>query len=174
MLRSGAAEIATESSVGIAPKAPTPVIYGKDHSRPNQRDHYTDAETGDHVCVHADPVPSEWSRGIARLDYGRAPHGVPLHRWRQLVNDCHEFMTAPENWSKRARALGWDTLSLFGCCSTRPLDHLGRAGLLWNLVGGKLKQLHKDWAMISAPDGSQRTYHRRPSAADVTLPWRLR
>jgi hypothetical protein len=90
------------------------------------------------------------------------------------VNDCHEFMTAPENWPKRARALGWDTVSLFGCCSTRPLDHLGSAGLLWNLAGGKLSQLYKDWAMISASGGSQRTYHRRPFAANLTLPWRLR
>jgi hypothetical protein len=90
------------------------------------------------------------------------------------VTDCHVFMTAPENWSIRARALGWDTVSLFGCCSTRPLDHLGRAGLLWNLAGGKLTQLYKDWAMISASGGSQRTYHRRPFAANLTLPWRLR
>jgi hypothetical protein len=157
-----------ESSVDLAIEAPTSVVYDEDDSQPDQG-HDTAAGAND----QPDPVPSEWIRGVARLDYGRAPHGVPLHRWRQLVNDCHKFMNAPENWSIRARALGWDTPSLFGC-STRPLDHLGRAGLLWNLAGGKLTQLYKDSAMISAPDGSQRTFHRRPSAADVTLPWRLR
>ena len=163
-----------ETSVDLAIEAAKSVVYGEDHSRPDQFDHHTGAGANDHVCVQPDPVPSEWSRGIARLDHGHAPHGVPLHRWRQFVNDYHLFMTAPENWSKRARALGWDTLSLFGCCSTRPLDHLGRAGLLWNLAGGKLTHLYKDWAVIWAPDGSQRPYHRRPSAADGTLPWRLR
>jgi hypothetical protein len=40
-------------------------------------------------------------------------------------------------------------------------------------VGGKVTHLYKDWAPISAPDGSQRTYHRRPSAAGVSLPWGL-
>jgi hypothetical protein len=161
------------TSVDLAIDAPTPVVYGQDHSRPDQHDHHTGAGANDHACVQPDPVPSEWSRGIAQLDHGHAPHAVPVHRWRQFVNDCHQFATAPENWFKRARALGWDTVSLFGC-TTRPLDHLGRAGLLWNLAGGKLTQLYKDSAMISAPDGSQRTFHRRPSAADVTLPWRLR
>jgi hypothetical protein len=163
-----------ETSVELAIEAPTSVVYGENHSRPEQCHHHTGAGANDHVGVEPDPVPSEWNKGIARLDHGHAPHGVPLHRWRQFVNDCHVFMTAPENWSIRARALGWDTVSLFGCCSTRPLDHLGRAGLLWNLAGGKLTQLHKDWAMISAPDGSQRTFHRRPFAANLTLPWRLR
>jgi hypothetical protein len=163
-----------ETSVELAIEAPISVVYGEDHSRPHQCDQHSGTGANDHVSGQPDPVPSEWSRGIARLDHGHAPHGVPLHRWRRFVTDCHVFMTAPENWFIRARALGWDTVSLFGCCSTRPLDHLGRAGLLWNLAGGKLTQLHKYWAMISAPDDSQRTFHRRPFAADGTLPWMLR
>jgi hypothetical protein len=159
-----------ETSVAI--EAPS-VVYGEDHSGPDQHDDHTDAGADDPVCAQPDPDLSEWSTGIAGLDHGRAPQGVPLHRWRQFAIDCHEFMNGPENWAERARALGWDTLSLFGCCSTRPLDHLGSAGLLWSLAGGKVTHLYKDWAMISAPDGSQRTYHRRPSAAGATLPWRL-
>jgi hypothetical protein len=161
-----------ETSIELAIEAPRSLVYGEDHSRPDQCNHHTGAD--DHVGVQPDHVPSEWNKGIARLDHGHAPHGVPLHRWRQFVTDCHLFMTAPERWSKHAAALGWDTVSLFGCCSTRPLDHLGSAGLLWNLAGRKLTQLHKDWAMISAPDGSQRTFHRRPFSANLTLPWRLR
>jgi hypothetical protein len=162
-----------ETSVEIAIEAPASVVYGEDHSRPDQCDQHSGTGANDHVGVEPNPVPSEWN-GIAQLNHGHAPHAVPVHRWRQFVNDCHVFITAPENWPIRARALGWDTVSLFGCCSTRPLDHLGRAGLLWNLSGGKLTQLYKDSATISAPDGLQRTFHRRRFAADVTLPWRLR
>jgi hypothetical protein len=161
-----------ETSVDLAIQTPTSIVDGEDHSQPDQCHHHTGGGGNDDVGVQPDPVPSEWSMGIARLDHGRAPHGVPLHRWRQFMSDCHIFMSAPENWSERARALGWDTASLFGC-STRPLDHLGRAGLLWNLAGGKLTQLYKDSATISATDGLQRTFHRRPAAADVTVPWRL-
>jgi hypothetical protein len=173
-----------ETSVDLAIEAPNSVVYGEAHSRPDSHHHYPGAGANDHVCAQSDTVLSEWSRGIVRLDHGHAPHGVPLHRWQQFVNDCHEFMNGPENWAERARALGWDTLSLFGCCASRPLDYLGSAGLLWILAGGKLTHLYKDWAMISAPDGSLRTNHRRPSAANltlpcpsaanVTLPWRLR
>ena len=44
-----------EASADLAPKVPTSVIYGKDHSRPNQRDHHPGAEADDNVSVQADP-----------------------------------------------------------------------------------------------------------------------
>src|ERR1700756_597139 len=42
-------------------------------------------------------------------------------------------------------------MSLFGCAPKRPLDYSGSAGLLWALNGGKLVQLHRDWAVIDVP-----------------------
>jgi hypothetical protein len=47
------------------------------------------------------------------------------------------------------------------------------AGLLWAVNGGKLVELHRDWAVIErAPDRSRQIYHRRPpNAANATLPW---
>ena len=80
------------------------------------------------------------------------------------------------------KSRGAGVASLWNCWKAYPelvrllldVDHLGSAGLLWNLAGGKLTHLYKDWAMISAPDGSRRTYHRRPFAANLALPWRLR
>src|ERR1700722_7793750 len=66
-----------ETAVDLAIEAPTSVVYGEDHSRPDQCDPHTGAGANDHVGVQPGPVPSEWSRGIARLDHGRAPHGVP-------------------------------------------------------------------------------------------------
>jgi hypothetical protein len=159
-----------ETATDLAPKASV-VVYAV-HSRPDDCDHLPDP--GSDHGVQGGPVPSEWIMGVAHLDLARSPRDVPVHRWRQLVSDAHKFMTSAENWAVRAAAMGWDTVSLFGCSSTRPLDRLGSTGLLWNVAGGRLKQLQKDWAVIAAPDGSQRTYHRRPSTANFTLPWRLR
>jgi hypothetical protein len=115
----------------------------------------------------------EWGNGIARLDYNRAPPDVPLLRWRQFCEDCYTFLSSSENWAERAAMLGWDALALFGCYRTRPLDHLGSAGLLWAVNGGKLVELHRDWAVIErAEDRSRRVHHRRTTnAANVRLPW---
>jgi hypothetical protein len=115
----------------------------------------------------------EWGNGIARLDYDRAPFDVRLMRWRQFCEDCYAFLSSSENWAGRAAMLGWDTLALFGCYRTRPLDHLRSAGLLWAVNGGKLVELHRDWAVIErAEDRSRRIHHRRPrNAANVMLPW---
>jgi hypothetical protein len=129
---------------------------------------------GAHGRVIGDPVPLEWTNGVARLDLARAPSDVPHHRWRLFVGDCQSFLTSSERWAPRAAEIGWDALSLFGCCSVRPLDHFGSAGLLWTVAGSKLIRLRKDWAVIAAADGAERTYHRRPASVNVTLPWKLR
>jgi hypothetical protein len=111
------------------------------------------------------------SGGVACLDPAWAPRDVPPHRWRQLVSDCTEFVVS--KWAERAAVLGWDAVSLFGC-HQRPVDFLGIAGLMWHFAGGKLIRLHKDWAVIAGADGAERVFHRRPTAANGTLPWRLR
>jgi hypothetical protein len=79
---------------------------------------------------------------------------------------------AKENWAERAAGLGWDDLQLFGC-SGRPLERLGNAGLPWAINGGKLVELHRDWAVIErASDRFRRVHHReRPKAANIVLPW---
>jgi hypothetical protein len=53
-------------------------------------------------------------------------------------------------------------MSLFGCAPRRPLDYSGSAGLLWALKGGRLVQLHRDWAVIDVPvNRSERIFYRR-------------
>ena len=53
-------------------------------------------------------------------------------------------------------------MSLFGCAPKRPLDYSGSAGLLWALNGGRLVQLHRDWAVIDVPvNRSERVFYRR-------------
>jgi hypothetical protein len=118
-------------------------------------------------------VPSTWVEEVARLDYYRAPTDVPAHRWRQFVSDCNNFVAAGENWAERAAELGWDARALFGCHRNRPLMHLGGAGLLWAINGGRLIELHRDWATIElAVDRSRRVFHRRRlDGANITLPW---
>jgi hypothetical protein len=117
-------------------------------------------------------VPPEWVHGVASLDHHRAPQDVPLHRWRIFVDDSQRFVLAKDNWAERAATLGWDDLALFAA-RTRPLDHQGSAGLLWHINGGRIVELHRDWAVIErAADRSRHVHHRRrPDPRTVTLPW---
>ena len=118
-------------------------------------------------------VVQQWLEGVQRLDYVRSPPAVPPIRWQLFLGDCHSFLSSSEKWAERAAALGWSALALFGCYRTRPLEHLGSAGLLWAINGGKLVELHRDWAVIErAQDRSRQVYHRRrQDEARVTLPW---
>jgi hypothetical protein len=161
----------TKAIETAVPRLPASVIYAC-HSRPEQLDQVPALRPDDDR--HADPVVSEWIRCISGLDYRQPPRDVPLHRWQQLVNDCENFVFSHEKWAARTAEIGWTTETLFGCSASRPLDHLRGAGLLWHLVGGRLKQLHKDWAVIEAADGTERVFHRRPATIHCTLPWRLR
>jgi hypothetical protein len=92
---------------------------------------------------------------------------------RQFLSDCNKFLTAGENWAGRAAELGWNAATLFGCRRARPLDHPGGAGLLWAINGGRLVELHRDWAVIElAANGSRHVFERRRvDAGNVTLPW---
>jgi hypothetical protein len=42
-------------------------------------------------------------------------------------------------------------MALFGCTPKRPLDYSGSAGLLWAINGGRLRELHRNWAIIDVP-----------------------
>jgi hypothetical protein len=119
-------------------------------------------------CV---PIPIVWVEGVASLDDRDRPSDVPRHRWRQFVDDCKRFVAS--DWAGRAAQLGWNAMSLFGCAPKRPLDYSGSAGLLWALNGGRLVQLHRDWAVIDVPvNRSERVFYRRNvDVAKITLPW---
>jgi hypothetical protein len=118
-------------------------------------------------------IPSGWIDGVARLSQRRPPPDIPPHRWRQFMADCTKFLASPGEWAERAAALGWDALALFGCCRHRPLDRPGTVGLFWAINGGRLVELHRDWAVFElAENGSRRIFERRRvDAANVRLPW---
>ena len=123
--------------------------------------------------MRARRIPSSWVDGVARLDHHRPLTDIAPHRWRQFLSDCNNFLTGDENWAGRATELGWNAATLFGCRRARPLDHPGGAGLLWAINGGRLVELHRDWAVIElAANGSRHVFERRRvDAGNVTLPW---
>jgi hypothetical protein len=114
-------------------------------------------------------VPLDWVEGVDRLQYHRPMRGVPQHRWRQFVDDCNNFLSSTQ--AERAVQLGWDAWALFGCRRDRPFG--AGSGLLWAVSGGRVVEIHRDWADIElAGTGSQRVFdRRRPVAANVALPW---
>jgi hypothetical protein len=114
-------------------------------------------------------VPLDWVEGVERLQYRRPMTGVPQHRWRRFVDDCNNFLSS--KLAERAAQLGWDAWALFGCRRDRP----GAAGigLLWAINGGRVVEIHRDWAGIEvAANGSQRVVdRRRVLAGDLALSW---
>jgi hypothetical protein len=94
-------------------------------------------------------IPSSWIEGVARLSHRCPPTDIPPHRWRQFLTDCTKFLASPGEWAERAAALGWDAVALFGCCRHRPLVRRGSAGLFWAINGGRLVELHRDWAVLT-------------------------
>ena len=89
------------------------------------------------------------------------------------MDDCNQFLNSPENWAERAYELKWDGMSLFGCAPRRPLDYSASAGLLWAMNGGRLVELHRDWAVIDMPlQTRQRVFYRRNvERTKISLPW---
>jgi hypothetical protein len=96
-----------------------------------------------------------------------------LHRWRQFVDDCNAFLNSPN--AERAAELGWDAAALFGCRPNHPLMFLGQAGLLLQVGGGRIIEVHRSWAVIDRPvNRSKSTFYRRNvDQAKITMPWNL-
>jgi hypothetical protein len=116
---------------------------------------------------------SSWIEGVGRLHHQHRPTDIHPHRWRQFLGDCNNFLASGDNWADRAAGLGWETLTLFGYRPHRPLLHHGSAGLLWAINGGRLLELHREWAVIErSANGSQRIFDRRNiDAASFRVPW---
>jgi hypothetical protein len=114
-------------------------------------------------------APLDWVEGVDRLQYHRPMSGVPQHRWRQFIDDCYAFLSSKQ--AERAAQLGWDAWVLFGCRRDRPGDP--GAGLLWAVSGGRVVEIHRDWASIElVGNGSQRVVdRRRVLVGDTALPW---
>jgi len=129
---------------------------------------------GPRLLRYERPVPREWVEGVARLEQNRPLADIPRHRWRQFVEDCFAFLRS-EELAERAARLGWDAVALFGCRHNYPLAYLGNAGLLWQVDGGRVVEVHRGWAVIERPvSRSQRIFSRRDvDPQKIALPWML-
>ena len=134
----------------------------------------TPSEMGPQSTGKDRPIPRDWVEGVARLEQHRPPRDIPRHRWRQFVDDCQTFM-ASERLPSRAAELGWNAVALFGCRRNHPLAYLGQAGLLWQVDGGKVAEMHRSWAVIDRKfNRSQKIFYRRDvDPEQITLPWML-
>jgi hypothetical protein len=121
------------------------------------------------LCWRPHGAPVEWIRGVDILQRRPRPLSIPAHRWRLFVDDSKRFIGSP--WAERAAQLGWDIAELFGSQYRSPHEYLGRSGLVWNLSGGEIVQIHVDGADFLAADGRSRRFHRRPIQMMVFRPW---
>jgi hypothetical protein len=117
-------------------------------------------------------VPREWADGFARLCSMAIPEGVPVHRWRQLIDNAGRFIDC---FAVQAHQLGWDTASVFGCHPHRPDARLNLQGMIWLIGDGELVAIGETTARIKTRTGSALTYRRRPvdRREPVVAAWEL-
>ncbi|MET3841823.1 hypothetical protein [Bradyrhizobium sp. OAE829] len=123
------------------------------------------------IAEHDGGAPRVWAEALARLDPARAPGDVSPKRWLRFIDDCGRFLD--EGWAKRADALGWGPLDLFGCDRVKPIARLDRAGLLWLTDGRKLLALTADTAAIATASGGSLTFRRCLNEPGRSLAWEL-
>jgi hypothetical protein len=154
-----------------APEVTTPVTLPVDvyAVAPSDRAPETPPCYAENMCGRPHGVPLDWAQGVAILQLRPRPSGIPGHRWRLFVDDSKRFVSSP--WAGRAAQLGWDIAELFGSRHETAHEHLGSSGLLWNLAGGQIVQIHVDGADLLSADGRLRRFHRRPIQMTVFRPW---
>jgi hypothetical protein len=112
-----------------------------------------------------------WMEALAEIDPHRPPADVPLRRWMQLIDDIGRFID--RGFAKKAAALGWTALDLFGCDREKPFARIDRQGLCWLIAGNRLIDLSESGAIIETWTGARLTWHRKLSEPDRVLPWEL-
>jgi len=120
----------------------------------------------DGVCV-----PQCRTKTLPEIDVALPPADVPLRRWRQLIDDIGRFIDC--GFAKKAAALGWTELDLFGCDQEKPFARIDRQGLCWLIAGNRVIGLSENEAIIETWTGARQTWHRKRSEPDRVLPWEL-
>lgn len=122
------------------------------------------------IAEYEGGAPRAWAEGLARLDPARSPGDLSAKRWQRFIDDCGRFLDG--GWAARAAAFGWGPLHLFGYDRNRPFARLDHLGLLWQLNGGRIVELHRDRAIIEIKSGARQCYRRRPlEVGRVVLAW---
>jgi hypothetical protein len=117
-------------------------------------------------------VPREWAEGFAQLSIMPPPEGVPVHRWRQLIDNAGRFL---DHWGAQAATLGWDVASVFSCHARKPDVRLDLQGLVWLVGDGELVAITEGTARVKTKVGVFLTYRRRPanSRESTVAVWEL-
>jgi hypothetical protein len=164
-------EIAPSDPAPEAAPVATPVTLPADvyEVAPSDRAPEASPRYAGSMCGRPHGALLEWIRALEILQLRPRPSSIPSHRWRLFLDDSKAFVGSP--WAERAAQLGWDIIELFGSQFATPREHLGSAGLLWNLAGGQVVQIHVDGADILAADGKLRRFQRRLTQTMVFRPW---
>jgi hypothetical protein len=99
------------------------------------------------------PVVSSLAMIVDRLRKRPTPAGVPPHCWRQFLTDSYRFLRSPK--AVQATERGWSPRDLFAWPT----------GLLAAVDGGKVVEVHRDWAEIETASGRRRVVNRRTARA---------
>jgi hypothetical protein len=116
-------------------------------------------------------IPRTWAEGFARLDPSCPPLGVPLRRWRDIIDGIGVFL---DRWAAKAATLGWEAADIFGADATRPEVTWLNAGPLWSGDGGHVVEVHSDHMVFKTRTAATLTYSRQPHLRPRALPWQLR
>jgi hypothetical protein len=138
----------------------------------NQHDTARNAVIEESPTARDDLSPAHgWLEAIARLDSTRPPADVPPRRWMQVVDDIRRFVDG--GFAKKAAALGWTALDLFGCDREKPFARIDRQGLCWLISGNRLIELCENGATIETWTGARQTWRRKQNEPGRVLAWEL-
>jgi hypothetical protein len=140
-----------------------------DEVDPSDRAPETSVCYAESMCGRPHSVLLEWARAVEILQLRPRPSPIPGHRWQIFIQDCRRFVIS--SWAERAAGLSWTTDDLLSSRYPNALEHLGSAGLVWNLAGGQIIQIHRDGADLLAPNGRAHRFHRRPEGTMTFRPW---
>jgi hypothetical protein len=115
-------------------------------------------------------IPRAWAEGFARLHPDRPPAGVPLRRWKAVIDAIGTFL---DHWAAKAAALGWEAADIFGADAARPEISWLNAGPLWAGNGARMVEVHPDHIVFETRSGARQTHYRRPQICPRALPWEL-
>lgn len=138
-------------------------------AEPRQPPHDTEERAA--IIEEGAGVPRKWAEGVAQLSTMPAPAGVPVQRWRLLIDNAGRFI---DRWATQAATLGWDTASVFGCHAGKPHERIDVQGLVWLIGSGEVIAITSETAAIRTAGGPIVTYRRRQSNGEpVAMAWEI-
>lgn len=152
-------------------------IVQKGPSQPN----FEHSEHSEHGCpssfrddfeerasiIQGNGIPREWAEGYSILCTMMRPKAYSEERWQQIINDAGVFLDV---WGRKAAALGWMALDVFGVNPNAPEFRFDGMGLVALLQGRKVCTIKADAAALDCGNGVYQTFYRKSSlSSDIAL-----